>query len=233
MSAIKQALGGLLKPILRAVRVEHVTDVAARFRLIVLAGEALTGPRCAPGDKVQVMIDGDFRTYTPFAFDAAAGRASLLAFLHGDGPGARWGRAVRAGDEVFLFGPRGSLPLRALPSPAVLVGDETSLAVGRSLGELGRPSTVVLEVDDVAATQAAADAIGLRDASFVARAAGDAHVDALWSAVKAASQTSSALVLTGKAQTIQAIRRLAQRDRVAFAAQKNKAYWAPGKRGLD
>jgi hypothetical protein len=51
--------------------------------------------------------------------------------------------------------------------------------------------------------------------------------------VKAASSHQGALVLTGKAQTIQAIRRLAQRDRIAFAAQKNKAYWAPGRRGLD
>lgn len=237
MSTIKRALSGLLKPILRAVRIDRVSDVADRFRLLELSGEALAGPRCAPGDKLQVMIDGSFRTYTPFAFEAERGRLSLLAFVHGDGhadgPGARWARAARAGDEVHVFGPRGSVPLRALPAPVLLVGDETSLAVGRSLQELGRPGGVVLEVDDVGGARGAAEAIGLRDVSFVARAAGDAHVDALWTAVRAATQPETALVLTGKAPTIQALRGLLRRDGVTYVTQKSKAYWAPGKRGLD
>jgi NADPH-dependent ferric siderophore reductase len=232
MSAIKKALNGLLKPILRAVRIDRVSDVAERFRCIDLSGEALAA-RCEPGDKLQVMIDGDFRTYTPFAFDAAAGRLSLLAFTHGEGPAARWARAAQAGDALHVFGPRGSLPLRALPSPAVLTGDETSLAVARALQELGRASAVVLEVDDVTASRAAAEAIDLRDVVMVARAVEDAHLEALWSALKVASPPNSALVLTGKAQTIQALRKLASRDGVAYATQKSKAYWAPGKRGLD
>lgn len=233
MSAIKQALGGLLKPILREARIEHATDVAERFRLLELSSKSLVGPRCAPGDKLQVMIDGEFRTYTPFGFDAAAGRLSLLAFMHGDGPGARWARSARAGDPVFVFGPRGSVPLRDLPSPTLLVGDETSVAVARAMQELERPGAVVLEVDDERATRAAAEAIGLRDVSIVARAASDAHVDTLWSAVKAVTQSRPALVLTGKAQTIVALRGLARRDGIEYVKQKNKAYWAPGKRGLD
>lgn len=233
MSVIKQTLRMLMKPILRVARVERVADVGECFRLFELAGEGLKGPRCAPGDKVQVMIDGDFRTYTPFAFDGAAGQMSLLAFLHGDGPGARWAGSLGVGDDVHLFGPRGSLPLRSLGGPVVLIGDETSLAVGRALGELGLPSKVVLEVRNVAAAMAAAEAVGLHDVSFIARSASDAHVEELWTAAKTALKPESALVLTGKAQTIQSIRRLAQRDNVKVALQKNKAYWAPGKRGLD
>lgn len=58
-------------------------------------------------------------------------------------------------------------------------------------------------------------------------------MDALWVAVKTATQSNAALVLTGKAQTIQALRALARRDQVTYVAQKSKAYWAPGKRGLD
>ncbi len=233
MSAFKQALGGLLKPILRAARIDRVTDVADRFRWIELEGEALSGPRCAPGDKLQVLVGGDLRTYSPFAFDATKGRLGLLAFVHGDGPGARWARGVRAGDGVHVFGPRGSLSLATLAPPVLLVGDETSLAVGRALQEIAPAATVVLEVSDVAAARAAAEAIGLRDATFVARAAGDAHHGGLWTAVRDSTRPATALVLTGKAQTIQALRAFARRDRVAHATQKNKAYWAPGKRGLD
>lgn len=232
MSTIKKALSKLIQPMLREARVERVTDVAKRFRRIDLEGDALRGPRCAAGDKLQVMVDGDFRTYTPFAFDGAAGRLSLLAFLHESGPGARWAGAVEAGARVHVFGPRGSVPLAELPSPVVLVGDETSIAVGRALDELGKGGAVVFEVEDVDAARAAAEAIGLGGARFVARFDGEGHVETLWSAVKDALKPTGSLVLTGKAQTIQSLRSLSRRDATGLT-QKNKAYWAPGKRGLD
>jgi hypothetical protein len=41
------------------------------------------------------------------------------------------------------------------------------------------------------------------------------------------------LVLTGHAQTIQAVRARLKQERVAYAGQKVKAYWADGKKGLD
>lgn len=233
MSSFKQVFSGLLKPILRKVRLDRVDDVADRFRVIELSGESLAGSRCAAGDKLQVLIDGDFRTYTPFGFDPAAGRLSLLAFSHGEGPGAKWARAARSGDGAHVFGPRGSLPLADLPTPALLVGDETSLASGRALQELGRSGAVVLEVDDVTAARAAARAIGLHDVIMVSRAAQDAHIPELWNAVAATAPSKASLVLTGKAQTIQALRALVRRDQVNGLKQKNKAYWAPGKRGLD
>ncbi len=58
MSAIRKARNGLLKPILRSARIDRVSNVAKRFRRIDLSGEAL-GARCEPGDKLQVMIDGE------------------------------------------------------------------------------------------------------------------------------------------------------------------------------
>lgn len=233
MSAVKRALGGLMKPFLRACRIDRVSDVADRFRRFDVSGEGLVGVAGSAGDKLQVLVDGDLRTFTPFAFDGAAGRLSLLAFLHGEGPGARWARAARGGDLVHVFGPRGSLPLGVLPAPVVLVGDETSLGVGRALQELGSAHSVLLEASDVGATKAAAEAIGLSDVTVFGQSPSNTHIEALWTAIKAKTPTRTALVLTGNAQTIKSLRALARRDGVSYRAQKNKAYWAPGKRGLD
>jgi hypothetical protein len=120
-----------------------------------------------------------------------------------------------------------------LPVPVVLVGDETSLGVGRALQELGSANSVLLEASDVAATEAAAEAIGISDVAVFGRSPGDTHLEALWMAIQARTPTRTALVLTGKAPTIKALRALARRDGVSYGAEKNKAYWAPGKRGLD
>src|SRR5512134_3079276 len=100
MGSVKRALGRIIAPILRELSIESSVEVTEKFRWLVLRG--LNDARCEPGDKVQVMLDGDFRTYTPFACDAD--RMSLLVYSHGDGPGAAWGRRARAGDVVRVFG---------------------------------------------------------------------------------------------------------------------------------
>lgn len=230
---LKETLSGLIKPFLRSTRVAGARFVAERFRLIELAGGDLTGLRASPGDKLQVLVQGEFRTYSPFAVDASAASMSLLAFTHDQGPGARWARAVEAGAPLHVFGPRGSLPLGSVGDGAVFVGDETSLGVARSLTETARPEAIVLEVEDVVDARAAADAIGLEGVHFIERSSADAHVEALVMEVIARARADRALVLSGRAQTIQAVRAALKREGVHFAAQHNKAYWAPGKRGLD
>lgn len=232
MGAIKRALSAVIKPMLREVSVVSAREVTPRFRHIVLCGESLIGASCNPGDKVQVLIDGDFRTYSPFGFDGAAGRFELLVYLHGDAPGAAWARAVRAGDPLHLFGPRGSI---AADGPVVIVGDETTIAVARALANDTRTPRAFLEVGSEDEARVAAEAIGLAGATLVSRKANDAHHAALEVAVREALEAdpASALVLTGKAQTIQALRASLRARPTEHRSQKTKAYWAPGKRGLD
>ena len=181
MASLKAFLGKLLTP---ELVISAAETLAPGFHRLTLEGETLRGASLTPGDKVQVVLEGGTRTYTPFAFDPAKGTFDLLVYAHGDTPGAAWGRAAKAGQRIHVFGPRGSIAL---------------------------------------------DALGL-EADLVARTPGDAHLAELEAKLRA--RTARTLVLTGKAQTIQALRaRL--RDRPPFAAQKTKAYWAPGKRGLD
>lgn len=235
MSAVLRMLNNAMKPILRELAVESTTVLTPRFRLVLLRGDSLKGRTFTPGDKVQVLIDGNFRTYSPFAFDERAGRMSLLVYSHGDAPGAAWGRSVRAGDPVHVFGPRGSIDFPSLTDPVLLVGDETSIGVARALRDTGARHTAVFEVGSEIEARRAAQAIDLPEVELVSREAGNLHYAALEETVRQALEKhgSSTLVLTGSAPTIQALRAALRARPVPHIAQKNKAYWAPGKRGLD
>ncbi|MBM7116520.1 siderophore-interacting protein [Archangium primigenium] len=233
MTTAKAAVQGLLgRLFFRDTTVTHAEDVGRRFRRLVLSGPALRGVEWTPGDKLQIFLpDAGTRTYTPLRWDASTGETELLAYLHGDTPGARWARTVRAGAALQIFGPRSSLVVGG-PSPAVMFGDETSLALARANGEPGR---TVLEVSEPEETQGALDALGLRGVRLVTRRADDAHREELVDAVAQALQAhpGAPLVLSGRAAAIQGVRQGLKARGTAAPALKTRAYWAPGKVGMD
>jgi NADPH-dependent ferric siderophore reductase len=122
-----------------------------------------------------------------------------------------------------FFGPRGSIAFSELAEPILFVGDETSLAAARALRD-ARRSTCVFEVADEPATRHVLAELGL-EATLVQRRIDDAHLGTLADAI--ASAGAGTLVATGRAQTIQALRRRGLRP------AKTKAYWSVGKAGLD
>ena len=94
---------------LREATVTTCASPAPRYLRVRLRGAV---PRGEPGDKVQVLLPGDdVRTYTPFAWsdEGEARGFSLLVFLHGDTPAARWARSLREGDVVRFVGPQRAL----------------------------------------------------------------------------------------------------------------------------
>lgn len=250
MASVRSLLGNLLAPLLfRNSTVRRIERLAPRFLRLELAGPDLVGQRFAPGDKVQLMLpDMVARTYSPFGYDATQGVFSVLVYVHGEGPGARWFEAAAEGAPLQVFGPRGSLALGALAGPVVFVGDETGLGAAQSLAEHRGPGAPglarVFEATDAESTRTAlrildAPDAGRAPAAVVGRAPADGHQAALETAVRAAleAQPGATLVLTGQAQRIQALRAALKArppaGAAAPAAQKTKAYWAPGKKGLD
>jgi ferric-chelate reductase (NADPH) len=239
MATVKKLLGDVLgKLVFRELTVDQARSVAPGFRRLDLSGEGMRGAPFEAGDKVQIMLDGDMRTYTPFAVDRARGALSFLVYSHGDSPGAAWGRRVAVGDRIRVFGPRGSLPLTGLTGPVLLFGDETSFAVARALRDARggdvKGTAFVFEVTSKAAAAAALAHLELGDAQVVERR-GEAHLDEVELQVRRelAAQPLANLVLTGKAQSIQALRARLKAKPPTYAGQKVKPYWAVGKRGLD
>ncbi|OJT26981.1 NADPH-dependent ferric siderophore reductase [Archangium sp. Cb G35] len=239
MASGKAILGSMLGRFLfRDARVARVRDVSPHFRWVELEGEALRGVSWSAGDKVQVFLPGmGMRTYTPLAWDAARGATQLLVYLHGNSPGAEWGRNMRVGDGCQFMGPRGSLALTSLQGPVVLFGDETSFAVAHTLRNLRAGAEGVEQVFEVSSREESETVLRefhLPDGALVERAPGDGHLPAvaerLGDALK--RRPGAHLVMTGRAQAIQALRARLRADGVG-APQKVKAYWSVGKRGLD
>jgi ferric-chelate reductase (NADPH) len=225
------------KLFMRRAQVDAVDDLNAQFRMITLAGEGLKGVDWTPGDKIQIQL-GSWRnrTYTPLQWDPIEGRTRVLVYLHADGPGTVWAREVRAGDLCLLFGPRKSIDLRRLEPPAVLFGDETSIGLAAALQATGDTHGIELlfEFSSPHESVQVIDALGLSKAHHCVRSDDGLAADLerrLLSLVDAHHPVRFAI--TGKSTSIQQVRQLLRARGFSAAQFQSKAYWAPGKTGLD
>ncbi|MBR1222947.1 siderophore-interacting protein [Bradyrhizobium sp. U87765 SZCCT0131] len=222
---------------MRPARVAAVETLSPRFRLVDIEGEALRDVTWAAGQKIQVSVGGGLstRTYTPVMWDAGRGRTRLLAFAHGDGLGSRWVSSLRAGDRCQFFGPRRSLDLSALAAPIALFGDETSFGLATLLRE--DPPTAgaiqTFEVSDAAEARAVLASIGIDQATLIERRADDGHLVAAADEVLRCIGSGADVALTGRAPSIQRVGRALKAAGVRSTRIRTKAYWAPGKTGLD
>jgi NADPH-dependent ferric siderophore reductase len=227
----------LLRWLMRTVRITAVETLAPHFRLLELEGETLKDVTWAAGQKIQVAMGAGLsaRTYTPMSWDAGRGSTRLLAFAHGDGPGSRWARGLREGDTCQFFGPRRSLDLAGLAAPVVLFGDETSFGLAAALRNNLQAGGALhmFEANDVAESRQVLDALDLGQARLIARIPGDSHLATVEAEMLRLAASGAQFVLTGKASSIQRISRVLKASGVGSSRIKAKAYWAPGKTGLD
>ena len=229
----------LLKWLTRQATVSAVTEVSAHVRMVELEGEDLKGAEWAPGDKIQMELGGlfSFRTFTPICWDRANGGTKFLAYLHGDGPASQWAAALKPGDRCAMYGPRRSIDLGSAARPLVLFGDETSFGLALSLSAMedgASGASFLFEVTSKEESAAVLAALGI-PATPIERLADDAHLGMLEEAFgQLAERTEPAqFVFTGKASSIQRLSQAAKRRGFTPVQIKSKAYWAPGKTGLD
>ena len=231
--------GAVSKLFCKQATVSSLRDLASGFRLVTLAGDDLRGVDWTPGQKVQLMLGGWVqRTYTPLSWDANGGVVELLAYVHGEGPGAAWARELVAGASCAVFGPRSSLDLQRLARPALLFGDETSFGLAHALRfTQARAAGVhlVLEVSSKQVSSSVLDAIAVAGAHLVERSSGDEHLSEVRELATRLVETHSiaAGVLSGKAPSIAHVSKHLRQLGLPRAQLQTKAYWAPGKTGLD
>lgn len=223
---------------MRRAQVVAVEDVGPAFRIVTLGGDSLRNADWQPGDKLQVQLGGWVqRTYTPLEWDADSGRTRILVQLHGHAPGAQWARSVRVDDPCVVFGPRRSIDLARRASPVVLFGDETSFGLAAALIGTRPPVSpwMFFEVASVAQAQPALRRLGLGTARLSTRRDDGAHLHELEDKLRATleAQPAAQVVLTGKADSIQPMRQLLGQLGVGARRFQAKAYWKPGKTGLD
>jgi len=192
------------------------------------------------------------RTYSIWDYDPA-GTLELRVLDHGDGPGARWARGLRAGDEIVFGRPEGGFTLRRPAPYHLFVGEETaSVPFGPMLRALhgegdgerstpgaeaaaerdGEHSYAVLEV----ATEQ--DRLPLRgEVSWIFRGTASAAASAtLVESVRSLDLPDEPGIayVAGEARTVQAVRAHLVRDRGwPRRSVIVKPFWTPGKRGMD
>jgi NADPH-dependent ferric siderophore reductase len=212
--------------------VDDVEDLTHRMRRIRIVGESLRGVDWVAGQHVRLRM-GDrglvLRTYSVWDYDDS-GRMDLCVLDHpGVGPGARWSRQVRAGQQVTLTRPDGRLVLRADASYHLFVGDETaSVAFGAMIRALPASARVhgVIGVDDLD------HRLALPRADELTWGSGDALVPALQELDL--PDGPGAAYVAGEARACQAVRRHLTHERGwSRGAVVVKPFWAPGKRGMD
>jgi NADPH-dependent ferric siderophore reductase len=214
--------------------IASVTDVSPLVRCVRLEHASLAGVDCTPGDKLQVFLaNAGTRTYTPVGWDASRGAFELVVYLRpgAASPGVEWARALAPGQGVRFFGPRKSVRAAREAPGVVLFGDETSLGVARALGASRPDVRFVLEVSDPGAVERVT---GDRSERVVlVPRDGERHYDAVVNAICAGfgSGAQPELLLTGAAPSIQAVQK--RLKAAGIRASSSKAYWAPGKVGLD
>ncbi|HWA62696.1 MAG TPA: siderophore-interacting protein [Caulobacteraceae bacterium] len=131
-------------------------DVTPRMRRVRLVGDDMDAFAWRPGQDLKLLIpqsgaEPARRHYTIRGWDAAEQRLEIDVVLHGDGPGARWGRTARLGDEIEAQGPRGRTVLNMAADWHLFVGDETALPAIMAMAEAlpaGASATAVIEVQD-------------------------------------------------------------------------------------
>ncbi len=231
--------GAIARLFMKRVLVRESRALDERFRLVTLSGESLRGIRWTPGQKVQVALGGwVYRTFTPLSWDAVEGSTQLLLFLHGEAPGAVWGRTLAAGDSCTMFGPRHSLALDTLDRPALLFGDETSFALAHAMRFTSRGAEgvrMVFEVDSREIAEGILGDLGVADFDLIERRPNDAHLSEVEEVAAGHLQARSikSCALSGKASSIQRLNKRLRALGLSSAQLRTRAYWATGKVGLD
>jgi len=237
--SLKAAVLGLMGDmILSPARVSNVKRLTERFRLIDLEASGFKSAVRGAGQKVEIDVgDGSMRTYTPISIDASTGCLRILTFVNGIGPGSAWAACVKAGNKVRVVGPRASLRVSTLNESAILFGDETSFGVAKTLqAQLGNVKTsFVFEVGSLEEARVALDELELGCAKLIEKHPDGVHLQNAALPIKEAMMERKAgeLFFTGCAFSIRRVRAILSASGVDLRRSKVKAYWAPGKRGLD
>ncbi|GAA2124026.1 hypothetical protein GCM10009727_11080 [Actinomadura napierensis] len=241
--------GRLLDRMFVRGRVEDVRQAPGRMRWISIGG--VPGLEWKPGQHIRLhvvditsartWISGKardaLRTYSVWDYDATSGVLELCVMDHEDaGPGARWARTVRPGEEVVFNKPEGSFVLRPAPYH-LFAGEETaSVTFGAMLRAAG-PDEPAYGAVEIAEPERRLPLPRAEELSWCRRGdASAASSEILVDAVRRLDlpEEPGCAYVAGEARTVQAVRAHLVRERGwPRRSVLVKPYWTPGRRGMD
>ncbi|WP_411822377.1 siderophore-interacting protein [Leptospira sp. 'Mane'] len=220
----------------KVVRVKVLSD---EFRLVEWEASGFKKSDWKPGDKIQIGLNLQFRTYTPLSLDKTSGRMEALTYFHNpDSLAGTWIQSLKIGDEFQYFGPRGSLSFSECNFPNIyFFGDETSFGIASNLKQ-AKPEAKIkffFEVARLDSAKAVTNELKLGDIGLFQKEAEDSHLKKIILKLQNESidYKNANFILTGKAQSIQIVLPFLKKESVPSRNMKVKAYWSLGKKGLD
>jgi len=207
-------------------------------RLELTAAE-LEGFSYAPGQDVMLLVAADGsrpvrRRYTIRHLDQAQRRVTLDVVLHGEGPGERWVRAARPGDQIEGIGPRGKITTSPAADWHLFIGDESALPAIFTMTESlpgDSEATVVLEVPGPADEQELSAPARTR-LTWLHRLDGPAGDPAALRAEAAEVELPAGrgqAYLFGEAKVVLALREVLTARGLGAEQISPKAYWGRGR----
>lgn len=219
------------------VRVTAAETIARNLRRVSFQSDAIAR-RHAGGKLPPAIYKVEFRTarndmrhYSPCAWRGEAGAFDVIFHQHGAGPGRIWADALKPGADLRMMGPGSGVAVDDNASRHIVIGDETSLGVARSVFDCvtdkSRAGGVI-----VAGDENAAKAAGLPFATLNAAPPNRAQAMLDWLA-KAEPTAGARYYVSGGQDIVATVgahllkqRGVPRRDLYA------KVHWAEGKVGL-
>ncbi|MEA9356089.1 siderophore-interacting protein [Bacteriovorax sp. PP10] len=226
MSTIKKILVKILGPIiLSKSKIVSNEQLSPHFHLLTIKGRNLK-KEWIPGQKIQIQLkDDEMRSYTPCSWDSKAGVMQTLVYMHGKGPGALWARDAKAQNKVIVLGPKKSLKLEEAGNRVIFFGDETTFGLAHAIKK-NVPDIkfhFFMEAGNTDESSAILKRFDLEEALLVSLGQLDLIAEQMSKIF--AEDNSIKIVLSGKQQSIVALREKLYSLNIPKAAIGTKVYW--------
>lgn len=222
------------------VKVTLSESITPGLRKVRFEGEFRKNRDFIPGMVIEFRVsETEYRHYTPSYYDADNGICDVLFYLHDKGPGSKWAASLRDGDEVKLIGPAGKIKYQPESYYHLVFGDETSLSqfycMHQAFVKDGKKYLFIYESDT--ANSQWTEKLGLENTIVTEKS--DLHpAQESIRFIRNISENewkqwqSASVYLTGRAKSVQAMRKALTERGIAFKQIKTEPYWSEGKAGL-
>jgi NADPH-dependent ferric siderophore reductase len=220
------------------VEVTSVEYFLPELKKIVMKGD-LSKMHFTPGNVIEFRVtDTEFRHYTISAFNKESQTCEMLIYLHDRGVGSKWAHNLKAGDKIGMMGPTSRIKYKTDYEAHFIFGDETSIGLmqfmAKEAAQRGQSCYCLAELDEPNRRWLESLAISARIVEKEYAPAAKFAVEAILEmpAGSWAQWSSAAFYLTGRAKSIQAVRKALTARGVAMKNIFTEPYWAEGKKGL-
>lgn len=227
MSKIKKILLKVLGPlVLSKSKIVSNEKLSPHFQFITIKGNSIKKKEWFPGQKIQVQLQGDeMRSYTPSSWNQSEGVMQTLVYMHGKGPGALWARDAKVKDKVTVLGPKSSLKIHDGMKRVIFFGDETTFGLAHAL--LKNRTEIefhfFFEANDLKESSLVLKRFELEQSNLFELGQMDAAARAL--AMAFINDGSTQIILSGKQQSIVALRERLYAQNIPKEYVDKKVYW--------